>query len=84
MSVVNTGFTRDDGLAAIGRNIWLETASKDIHLKVVHVKGRDNECADLLSRWHLVDNNVEKLTTIIEHPVWCHVNSSSLSINLDI
>ena len=39
VSVVNTGVTKNNGLAALARNIWLETALRDIQLKLVHVKG---------------------------------------------
>ena len=84
VSVVNTGVTKDNGLAALGRIIWLETALRDIQLKLVHVRGKDNKCADLLSRWHLVDHNVEKLKSIIDYPVWCNVYSTMLHINLNI
>ena len=37
MSVINTGVTRDNGLGALVQNIWLETALRDIKLKVVHI-----------------------------------------------
>ena len=84
VSVVNTGVTKGNGLAALGRNIWLETALRDIHLKLVHFRGKDNKCADLLSRWHLVDHNIKKLKSIIAYPVWCNVYSTMLHINLNI
>ena len=84
VSVINTGVTKDNGLAALSRNIWLETALRDIQLKLVHVRGKDNKCADLLSRWHLVQHNWQKLRLIIEKPVWCSINSNMLHINLDI
>ena len=84
VSVVNTGVTKDNGLGAIVRNIWLETALKDIKLKLIHVQGKNNQCADLLSRWHLVTDNWHKLVTMINQPVWCHVTSDMLQINLSI
>ena len=61
VSVINTGATRDVMLGTMARNIWLETASKDIKLKLTHIAGKDNCCADLLSRWHLVNNRDKKL-----------------------
>ena len=48
VSVINTGITRNNGLGALVRNIWFETALWDIKLKVVHIRGKDNSCADLL------------------------------------
>ena len=65
MSVIMTGVTKDNALAMLGHNVWLETTLRDINLKLVHVRGKDNKCADLLSRWHLVDHNVKKLKAII-------------------
>ena len=84
VSVVNTGVTKDNGLGAIVRNIWLETALRDIKLKLIHVKGKNNQCADLLSRWHSVANNWHKLITMVNQPVWCNVTSDMLQINLNI
>ena len=84
VSVVNTGVTKDNGLGAIVQNIWLETAPRDIQLKLIHVKGKNNQCADLLSRWHLVGNNWQKLIAMVNQPVWCNINSDMLHINIDI
>ena len=70
MSVVISNVTRDHILATMCRNIWLETVKNDINLKLVHIPGNENGCADLLSRWHLVNNNQEKLVTFIPHPRW--------------
>ena len=49
VSVLNTGRKRDSMLAAISRNILMETAEKDICLKTVHIRGQDNQIADTLS-----------------------------------
>ena len=35
VSVVNTGVTKDNGLAALSLTIWLETALREIQLKLV-------------------------------------------------
>ena len=84
VSVVNSGVTKDTGLGALVRNIWLETALKDIQLKLIHVKGKNNQCADLLSRWHLVNNNWHKLMAMVHRPVWFNITSDMLCIQLDI
>ena len=53
VSVLNSGKTRDLTLAAIDRNIFMETAQVDISLKTVPIMGRINEIADSLSRWNM-------------------------------
>ena len=50
VSVLNSGKTRHLTLAAIARNIFMETAQGDISLKTVHIMGRVNEIADSLSK----------------------------------
>ena len=51
VNICNSGYTRDQYLASIIRNIWLLTSEYDICLKVVHIAGKQNIIADLLSRW---------------------------------
>ena len=63
VSVVNSGVTRDGALAAMARNIWLTTASHNIKVRLVHIPGVNNECADLLSGWGITKCNFEKLVT---------------------
>ena len=50
VSVLNNGRTKDRTLAAITRNIQMIAAIKDINLSVVHILGKNNTVADLLSR----------------------------------
>ena len=83
VSVVNIGVTKDNSLGAIVRNIWLEAALRDLKLKLIHVKGKNNQCADLLSCWHLVGNSWKKLMAIVNQSVWCNVTSDMLHINLE-
>ena len=84
VSVINSGATRDHILATMCRNIWLETAKNDINLRLIHIPGKLNSCVDLLSRWHLVKYNVEKLVTFIPQPIWCKVTAVHLCLNLEI
>ena len=51
VEVITTGNTRDAFLATCARNIWLITAIFNIQLQVLHVPGKANVTADLLSRW---------------------------------
>ena len=61
VNVVNSGVTRDNVLVAMARNIWLTTASPNIKVRLVHIPGMDNECADLLSRWGATECNSKKV-----------------------
>ena len=55
VSVLTTGRIKDSILAAIARNILMETAAKDICLRTVHIRGKDNQIADILSRWFIAE-----------------------------
>ena len=83
MSLTNTGATRDNEFGAF-RNIWFETALRDIKLKVVHLRGKDNGYVDLLSHCHMTDSNTARLSAIISNPIWCMIDSNMLHINLNI
>ena len=48
--MVETSKTKDPFLVACIRNIWLITATFAINLEISHVRGVDNDIADLLSR----------------------------------
>ena len=51
VSILNLYKTKDDFLVAVLRNIWLITASFNINVESVHVLGKENCIADILSRW---------------------------------
>ena len=51
VSVLQTGRTQDPFLGACARNIWYLAALENIHLQYVHIPGKRNITADLLSRW---------------------------------
>ena len=53
-------------MAKYARNIfvWLNTCNID--MKVVHITGKLNPVADLLSCWFTVSNNVQKLQELID------------------
>ena len=83
MSVLNTGRTKDPTLAAIARNIQMELASFDVSITVIHVPGKNNEVADMLSRWGLCAN-YEALHKYIQEPMWLQVPNSHLLIDWSI
>ena len=70
VSVCQSHYTRDPLLAKIARNIWLITSIQDIKLSVVHIAGRDNVVADLLSRWNDSKEQHEKLKNLVSNYTW--------------
>ena len=86
MSVVNVltnGKTGDTTLAAIARNNQMQAVMDNITLRVVHVQGKQNTGADILSRWGL-QPNIIKLKEIIPNPQWIMVPMSYTNINWNI
>ena len=61
VSVLITDRTRDSVMAKYTRNIFLWLSTFNIDIKVVHVPGKLNPVADLLSRLYITPNNVKKL-----------------------
>ena len=49
VSILNTGKGQDSLLLAMARNVWLFAANSDIDLTLVHIPGKNNVIADLLS-----------------------------------
>ena len=58
VSVLKHSRTKDAFLAACARNIWLLAAGYDLEMDYVHIKGKENVVADLLSRWKNTINDV--------------------------
>ena len=82
--VLNSGKTRDPFLATCARNIWQEAAIRDVELKYVHIIGKQNKVADLLSRWENTVAQYQMLNALVEKPVWVKVGSELLDLNYDI
>ena len=79
--VLNTGRTKDPYLGACARNVWFESALFDVDLQYIHVMGKDNRAADLLSRWQNTCHNHIELQTLIGNPIWANVSLQSLELN---
>ena len=84
VNICNSGYTRDQALASIIRNIWLLTSEYDICLKVVHIAGKKNTIADLLSRWEATLSQKEKLSMYIAKPQWHKVTEQEFDLNQHI
>ena len=55
----------DQILAKYARNIFMWASAFNIQLKVVHVAGKLNPVADLLSRWNITPSNFQKLQELV-------------------
>ena len=62
------GYIRDDKLATIEHNMWLLAPQQDIRLQVVHILGRQNDMAGLLSRWKSSDVQIQQLQKLVLNP----------------
>ena len=62
VDVLTCGRARDSIMATCARNVWLLAAMFNVNIIVSHIRGLDNSIADLLSRWHLTEGNVKKIT----------------------
>ena len=84
ISVLNNGRTNDRTLTAIARNIQMIAAIKDINLNVVHILGKNNTVADLLSRWDITPDNYQKLTNLLPSFAFIHTPRNILDIDWSI
>ena len=74
VEVLNTGKTKDPFLATCARNVWLITAIFNIEIIVIHVPGKNNPVADLLSRWITTINPEHKLRQWMPDFIWINTH----------
>ena len=84
VTILNSGKTKDPTLAAICRNISMETAKADIRLNTVHIPGKLNVIADSLSRFHISKAHRDKVHQWLPGATWLFPPSHSLTINWQI
>ena len=83
--MVETSKIKDPFLAACIRNIWLITATLDINLEISHVRGVDNDIADLLSRLYSQKFvNSSLYADLQTNYTWHKVPISYFNLNLHI
>ena len=70
VKVLSGGIARDPFLAACTWNAWYLAALADVHLQFVHVLGKNNRVADLLSCWQNSQANIEVLHSLVPNPMW--------------
>ena len=84
VQVLSSGRTKDPFWGACARNIWLIAATNDIDLGYVHIQGKLNCVADLLSRWQHTYANHIQLRKHIQNPIWCKVTQKVLDMGAEI
>ena len=84
VQVLNNGKTKDPFLATCARNIWYCMAHHDINLSFSHVLGKNNQVADLLSRWQNTQQQMAQLWAWVENPLWMHTDPFLLELDYEI
>ena len=84
VEVLNTGKTRDLFLATCARNVWLITAIFNIEIIVIHVPGKYNPIAVLLSRQVTTIKPENKLGQYLPNFIWINTHIDSTKLNLCI
>ena len=84
VEIITSGKTRYEFLATCARNIWLITAIFNIQLQVMHVPGKENSIADLLSRWAITANPEHKLKQLVPDLIWMNTQINLTALNYDI
>ena len=82
--VLNNGKTRDPFLVTCASIIWYCIAQNDISLSYTHVLGKNNQVADLLSRWQITQQQVAQLWACVENPIWLHTSLFLLELDYEI
>ena len=81
IQVLTTGKATDQMLATCARNSCLIAALNNIQFQFSHIPGKQNILADLLSRWHMVQNRTEKLNSLLSNYVWIPTHLTLTSLN---
>ena len=72
VEVLNSGKSHDETLATCARNIWMLSAMYKFDIILYHIPGKDNNIADLLSRWTNSYQDNEKLHQFVPNATWIH------------
>ena len=75
---LNSGRSPVPVMAEYNWTIFMWVGTFNIDLKIVHVPGKLIEVADLLSRWFITKNNVQKLPKLVNPVVWIPVSDTLL------
>ena len=81
VQAIQAGRNRDPLLAVYIRNIWLKVSVYDINIKIEHIKSKNNEVADALSKLYSgkpVAGNIIKKMQILTYGSQCF----NISLNI--
>ena len=84
VEVLRTRKGRNTTLTALARNIWLIYAIFNIHITVIHIPGKSNNLADLLSGWQFTSANYSDLVQILLKPIWIQTHLDLTLLNYNI
>ena len=84
VKVLQSGYARDPLLGAFARNIWYAAAIADIDIQYIHVRGKSNRVADLLSRWTGSWADKFELDNLIGFRMWLPTSLELLEIDNQI
>ena len=84
VTVLRSGRTKDPYLSACARNIWYCAPTHDIDVRYVHIQGKENRVANLLSRWQGSVQNIAELCSYIPQPCWLNVSEELLYLDPEL
>ena len=84
VAVLTHSKTKDPFLVTCAWNVWLLAALYDLEITYVHIRGKNNVVANLLSRWVPTTENIQKLQSHIPDPLWINVPNEVLDLDNDI
>ena len=84
LQVLQSGRTKDPYLAACARNVCLLAAKYDIEITYVHISGKKNRTADLLSRWTGSVKDIQELNSLVPKVLWMKTSFSLLDLNCEM
>ena len=84
VEVLQSGKTKDSYLATCARNVWMLASIFNIHIDFFHISGKNNEVADLLSRWNGTINAQQKLVKHVPNYQWIHTHPDLTCLNFYI
>jgi hypothetical protein len=85
VNILNSGRGSDPILNLISRNLWVLQASLDCDVQFMHISGKLNRVADILSRWDSFNNPYAVLYPVLNQvPVWCETPLDCFFLDQDI
>ena len=69
VEVLTSCETRDDTLVTCAQNVWLLLAMYNISIHIVHIPGKQNVVADLLSRYQFDQKSLDILKSYVPYVI---------------